>query len=57
MVWIPGGTFLMGSDKHYPEEGPVHRATVKGFWIDKYTVGPASLLAGLKTALESEGDS
>ena len=20
MGWIPGGTFLMGSDKHYPEE-------------------------------------
>ena len=24
MVWIPGGTFLMGSDKHYPEEAPCH---------------------------------
>lgn len=22
MVWIPGGTFLMGSDQHYPEEAP-----------------------------------
>ena len=22
MVWIPGGTFLMGSDDHYPEERP-----------------------------------
>lgn len=21
MVWIPGGAFAMGSDKHYPEEG------------------------------------
>jgi formylglycine-generating enzyme required for sulfatase activity len=20
MVWIPGGAFMMGSDKHYPEE-------------------------------------
>jgi sulfatase modifying factor 1 len=34
MVWIPGGTFLMGSDNHYPEEAPVHRVTVDGFWMD-----------------------
>lgn len=20
MLWVPGGTFLMGSDHHYPEE-------------------------------------
>jgi formylglycine-generating enzyme len=33
MVWIPGGTFLMGSDDHYPEEAPVHEMTVAGFWI------------------------
>src|SRR3954471_21590821 len=38
MVWIPGGTFLMGSDRHYPEEGPTHRVTVAGFWMDRYTV-------------------
>ena len=25
MVWIPGGTFRMGSDKHYAEEAPVHQ--------------------------------
>jgi formylglycine-generating enzyme len=34
MIWIPGGTFRMGSDRHYPEEAPVHRVTVEGFWID-----------------------
>jgi formylglycine-generating enzyme len=34
MIRIPGGTFRMGSDKHYPEEAPVHRVTVSGFWID-----------------------
>jgi sulfatase modifying factor 1 len=38
MVWIPGGTFLMGSDKHYSEEAPAHNVTVDGFWIDQYTV-------------------
>jgi formylglycine-generating enzyme len=34
MVWIAGGTFMMGSNRHYPEEAPVHRVTVDGFWID-----------------------
>jgi formylglycine-generating enzyme len=38
MVWIPGGTFVMGSDKHYAEEAPVHLVTVEGFWMDQYTV-------------------
>jgi len=38
MVWIPGGTFRMGSDRHYPEESPSHLATVEGFWIDPYAV-------------------
>lgn len=33
MVWIPGGTFLMGSNRHYPEEAPAHHATVGGFWM------------------------
>ncbi|WP_374030213.1 formylglycine-generating enzyme family protein [Bdellovibrio bacteriovorus] len=34
MTWIPGGTFLMGSNDHYPEEAPVHRVIVDGFWMD-----------------------
>jgi formylglycine-generating enzyme required for sulfatase activity len=38
MVWIPGGTFLMGSDRHYPEEAPAHEASVDGFWMDRCTV-------------------
>ena len=38
MVWVPGGTFRMGSDRHYPEERPAHRVTVDGFWMDRYPV-------------------
>ena len=28
----------MGSEEFYPEEAPVHRVTVEGFWIDKFPV-------------------
>ena len=38
MIWIPGGSFLMGSNEFYREERPVRRETVHGFWIDPYPV-------------------
>ncbi len=38
MVFVPGRTFAMGSDRHYPEEAPVHRVSVDGFWIDEAPV-------------------
>src|SRR5688572_21815196 len=38
MAFIPGGTSLMGSDKYYPEEKPVHQVTVDCFYIDRYAV-------------------
>jgi formylglycine-generating enzyme required for sulfatase activity len=38
MVWIPGGTFLMGSDHHYPEESPAHNVKVAPFWMSRHTV-------------------
>ena len=41
MVWIPGGTFTMGSEPGpgvRPDESPSHPVRVKGFWIDRTEV-------------------
>ena len=38
MIWVPAGSFMMGSDDHYPEEAPAHKVTADGFWIDHHTV-------------------
>jgi len=37
MVWVPGGTFAMGSDSKLaqPNEKPAHRVQVHGFWMDR----------------------
>ncbi len=41
MRWIPSTTFMMGSEDFYPEEGPVRRVAVDGFWIDEHVVTAA----------------
>lgn len=61
MSWIPGGAFRMGSDRHYPEEGPVHEVAVSGFWIDRYAVTNRDFAAfvaatGYKTVAERQPD-
>jgi formylglycine-generating enzyme required for sulfatase activity len=33
MEWIPGGSFILGSDEK-PHESPAHKVTVEGFWMD-----------------------
>jgi formylglycine-generating enzyme required for sulfatase activity len=38
MVWIKGGGFAIGSDRHYPEERPAQQTNVKAFWIDRHPV-------------------
>ena len=38
MVAIPAGSFLMGSTRYYPDEGPVHRRSVDAFEIDRHPV-------------------
>lgn len=38
MVWIEGGEFTMGSLAFYPEEAPLARVRIDGFWIDEVPV-------------------
>ncbi len=37
-VYISGGLFRMGSDRHYADEAPSHSVRVTGFSIDPYPV-------------------
>lgn len=37
MVWIAGGSYLMGSDE-FPDSRPVHQVTVNGFYMDAHEV-------------------
>jgi len=45
MAWVPRGMFRMGCDTAYPEEAPVHRVVVDGFWIDRTPVTNAQFAA------------
>ncbi len=45
MHWIPEGTFLMGSNDHYPEERDAHQVHVSGFWMDRAPVTTAQFAA------------
>jgi formylglycine-generating enzyme required for sulfatase activity len=48
MVWIPRGEFSMGSEDFYPEERPVHRVSVDGFWMDEHPVTVAEFRRFIK---------
>jgi sulfatase modifying factor 1 len=37
MVWLNGGSFLMGSDE-FPDSRPLHEVTLNGFYIDAHEV-------------------
>ncbi len=47
MVWVPGGTFTMGSNHpdSWPVERPAHTVTVDGFWMDITEVTNAEFAA------------
>ncbi|HVJ30979.1 MAG TPA: SUMF1/EgtB/PvdO family nonheme iron enzyme, partial [Gammaproteobacteria bacterium] len=38
MVFVPAGSFSMGSDDAFPEEGPVSQQSLIGFWMDRTEV-------------------
>ena len=38
LVELPGGSFRMGSTSFYPEEAPIHTATVAAFAIERHPV-------------------
>ncbi len=63
MVWIPAGEFSMGSTDPLarPDESPVHRVRVDGFWIDATEVTNAQFAkfveaTGYKTIAERPVD-
>ena len=47
MVWVPGGTFTMGSPDGVgdPNERPAHQVTLTGYWLYKYEVTVAQYRA------------
>ncbi|ROS73845.1 formylglycine-generating enzyme required for sulfatase activity [Curtobacterium sp. PhB130] len=45
VVDVAGGAFLMGSDRFYPDEGPVHQRTVAAFRIGSHPATNAEFAA------------
>lgn len=45
LISLPGGTFAMGSDHHYPEERPRHERVVESFAIERHPVTVAQFAA------------
>ena len=61
LVELPGGAFLMGSDRHYPEEAPQHERRVEPFAIERHPVTNAQFAefvaaTGYVTVAERELD-
>ena len=45
MRFLAGGTFLMGSDRFYPEERPSKKVRISSFWMDEFPVTNRQFLA------------
>ncbi|MCM0000354.1 MAG: formylglycine-generating enzyme family protein [Erythrobacter sp.] len=57
MVWVPGGEMVLGEGARYPEEGPLQRVAVAGFWMDAHEVTHSEFAAfvaatGYRTSAE-----
>lgn len=48
MAFVPGGSFAMGSARHYPEEAPVREVTVGSFSMDEHPVTNLEFLRFVK---------
>lgn len=48
LVWVPAGSFTMGDEPHYPDEGPPRQVALKGFWIQAHEVTGAEFAAFVK---------
>lgn len=44
-VYVPAGTFWMGSTRDGTDAAPVHRVTLDGFWLDRTEVTNAAFVA------------
>ena len=61
LVDVPGGSFRMGSTSFYPEEAPVHTATVAAFAVERHPVTNAQFAefvaaTGYRTVAEQQLD-
>ena len=45
LLWVPGGSFMMGSNDGDSDERPTHRVTLDGFWIGQCEVTQAQYQA------------
>jgi formylglycine-generating enzyme len=48
MMYVPGGSFRMGSDRHDPQEAPAHIVRLDGFFMDRTPVTNAQFRAFMK---------
>jgi len=62
MVWVPAGTFIMGTPQDYagehdPDECPERKVTLtKGFWLARHETTNAQYARFLKAVAEAGGD-